>query len=106
MFNFKTKVQVEQQSVFDQNRNKYYSVVREPSPDGFNAGSSYRVESDGPLGGKGTALNVEMQMTNYAKTDNFKDKQTGQPRSITKNQSYFNVLSFTNIAPSHSAAKA
>lgn len=99
MIKFKTNVQVEVQSSFDQGRSAYYTIVREPSPDGFNAGSSYRVESKEPLGMSGTTINLEIQMTNYAKTERFKDKNTGQPREITKNQSYFTVLNFQNIAP-------
>jgi hypothetical protein len=89
---FETQAQIEVQSEFNQTNNSYYTTVREPSPDGFNGGSSYRVASQGPLGQAGQTVGLRIRMRNFAKTENWKDKQTGQPRSSVKNFSSFDVL--------------
>ena len=86
------KARVENQSEFDQAKGTYWTNIREPSPDGFNSGSSYRVSSRMPLGQAGIDINCKMCVKNFVKHENFRDKQTGQPRSISKNISSFEVL--------------
>lgn len=94
MHQFTTRARIESESDFVQTQNAYYTTIREPSPDNFTTGSSYRVRSTGPLGQVGTQVDCKIQITNYTRTERFTDKQTRQPREITKNNVNYEVLHY------------
>jgi hypothetical protein len=97
MHTFSTQAILETSSEFNQSMNCSFTTIREASPDGFNAGSSYRVKSSGPLGAAGTHLDLKIQLKNYAKIERWKDKNTGQPKETVKNNVSFEVLHYQPV---------
>lgn len=99
---FQTRARLETASEFVQSKNAYFTSIREPSPDNYTNGNSFRVQSQGPLGQAGQEVDLEIKFTNWIKIDRFNDKVTRQPVEIHKNIAGYEVLKHqpaTDIQP-------
>jgi hypothetical protein len=81
-----------------------YTVVTSPAPDQFSHPSRYKVRSQNPIGAIGQTLELTIRVNGIVRTESFRDKQTGQPRSIDKATVYLEFVSAQPVGADYSKA--
>lgn len=72
-------------------KEKTYTTVSTPAPDQFSHPSKYRVTSEKPIGNVGAVVDIDCTMRGMVRPKNYKDKDTGQPKTYIETDVYFDV---------------
>lgn len=61
---------------------KFHTVITTPAADAYSKPNSFKVKSDYGLGGVGSEVTCDIELTGYVRAKPYEDRQTKQPKTF------------------------